>query len=265
MKKAVFALTFVLAACAKAPAPGVAPTGKSSAEALSAFDDTRQQTEESLLRMVATALRAGLPLESGRAERCWREEAQRPMVRDSCALLWAGRGGPSPALEEAITEGNTRMLALALLQRRPLIGRLSFTGLMSKLDLLAQDPLWARAEMAEAWLEQRGSPGIAEGEALLARIRPRENSGPRDVSAALAAIRRIRAAAWRASFSAYCDPATRGEARLRCWRLLGAIDPEARLPETASLLPASPRYDDDWILFTRTFPRLARKLQAHLR
>jgi hypothetical protein len=234
---------------------------KSGSGALAAFDDTKPQREEALLQLAATALRAGIPLDASRAERCWREEQARPVVRETCVLLWAGRGDNSPELENAILSGPSRILSLALLQRRPSVARLSWPELLARMDALAQDPLWARADLAGAWLEAHGNPGLAESERLLPRIRPPAGAGPRDLASSLRAIRRLRAGAWQETLGNYCDPAASGESRLRCWKVLGALGTEGGL--LAPLLP-SPN-EDDWRLFTLSFPRFAEKLRAYLR
>lgn len=259
--RTVILLALFLAACAKAPAPAGTLVSKSGSSALAAFDDTRPQKEEALLQLAATALRAGIPLDGPRAERCWREESSRPAVRESCVLLWAGRGEGSSELENALLSGRSRMLSLAILQRRPLIARLSWAELLARIDALEKDPLWARAELAGAWLETHGNPGLAESEVLLARIRPPEGAGPRDLSSSLKAIRRFRVGAWQEVLSAYCDPAAAGESRLRCWKVLGALEAEGG--RLAPMLPAP--HDDDWTLFTLSFPRFAEKLRAYLR
>lgn len=259
--KASILLILIFTGCTKASGPRPTAVSKSGATALSAFDDTKQQSEESLLRLASAALRAGIPLDSPRAERCWREESARPSVRESCLLLWAGRGESSSDLESAVLAGEGRALSLALLQRRPLIARLSWPELLARIDSLAKDPLWVRAELADAWLEAHGGPGLTESEALLNRIRPEIGAGPRDLASSLKAIRRLRAGAWQEAMSSYCDPAAAGESRLRCWKVLALF--EADGGRLAPLLP--PSQDDDWILFTRSFPRLAVRLRAYLR
>lgn len=254
-------LAIFLAACAKAPPPAGTAVSKSGSSALSAFDDTKPQKESALLQLASTALKAGIPLDASRAERCWREETARPLLRETCVLLWAGRGENSAELDSALLNGRSRILSLALLQRRPLIARLPWPELLARVDSLDKDPLWARAELAGAWLEERGNPGLAESDALLNRIRPAEAAGPRDIASSLGAIRRLRLGAWQETLNAYCDPGAMGEARLRCWKVLGAL--EAGGGQLSTLLPAP--HDDDWQLFTLSFPRFAKKLRAYLR
>lgn len=260
MKK-IFLLTLAITACAKAPAPGNTFVSKSSAATLPAFDDTRQESEESLLKLVAAALRAGISLDSARAERCWREESSRSLIRESCVLLWAGNGQNSAPLESALLSGRSRILSIALLLRRDLVGRLSYADLLASLDTLATESLWVRAELSIAWLESRGHPGFAASEALLARIRPGEDSGPRDLASALKAIQALRIGAWQEVVSSFCDSSASGESRLRCWKLLGALGSTAA--SLTHFLPAS--HDADWTLFTRSFPRQAEKLRPNLR
>lgn len=253
-------LILFLTACAKAPAPGGTFVSKNSAAALAAFDDTRREKEDSLLRVAGMALRAGVSLDAARAERCWQEET-RPLIKESCVLLWAGSGHGSSLLESAVVNGRTRLLSLALLQKRSLLKQIPYPSLLASLDALAKDALWVRADLTAAWLEAHGHPGLSASEALLSRIRPAGNSGPRDIASSLKAIRILRPGARQESLSSYCDSAAIGESRLRCWKVLGALGPEGA--GLSHFLPSS--RDQDWILFTRSFPRLAAKLQPALR
>jgi hypothetical protein len=70
----------------------------------------------------------------------------------------------------------------------------------------------------------------------------------------------IRAGAWQESLQLFCDPAVEGEARIRCWKFAGATAMANGLPRELLLYLPSP-VDRDWILFTRTFPRIAKMIQ----
>lgn len=260
MKK-IFLLLLALSACAKSPAPGTSYVSKNLAATLPNFSDTRQESEESLLKTAAMALRAGVGLDAARAERCWKEETARPTLRETCVLLWAGNGQGSSLLESVLLSNRSKILTIALLQRRELMSRIIYADMLLALDTLEKQSPWIRAEFALAWLEARGHPGFAASEALLSRLRPEEGSGPRDLASALKAIRFLRIGAWQETINSYCDSSAFGESRLRCWKMLGALGSAGT--NLHHFLPSSA--DQDWILFSRSFPRQAEKLRPYQR
>jgi hypothetical protein len=242
----------------KPPLPAVVVSSQSP-RPLSIFDSSPTFPEARLEESAAVALKNGLYLEASAASQCWQEE-NRQTVREICLLLWASGGADHPVLEDALEKAavNSRLAAIAAVKRKAFLSRLGFPALLSVLDRLSGDPLWLRAGAVLGWLDGR-TASFQEQEQLLAVLLPGEESGPKDWQLALSARRALRPSSWLSALSSHCDPATRGEARLRCWRVVGALAGTPGLEEVRAFLPSEK--GDDWTLFLRAFPAIALQLE----
>lgn len=274
MKKliiAVLAAPLLLTSCARPPAPP-APAASTNAEAaaagLAAFSATRAH-EESYLRSATTALvRAGRSLPPAAAESCWREELARPMVRDLCLLLWAGGAEDSPALSAALLERSSQstVAAAALARRLPRLHGLSSDQLRTVLSQLKEAPLWLRARLALRWMEEHPSVDRLVAESIADEIGPHPTASPLDLAMGFRATWKASRTRFATHIKSYCHPAAAGDARLRCWRLLGALaDPDQDPALSAQLRGRLPAVrDSSWQLFTRAYPALALRIQKNL-
>jgi len=267
MKSSLFFLTLLLAqACARdRPLTPETQLAKSSAESVfSVFQNTLIQTETVVLAAAGAILRSGYSLDAARAERCWREESSRITLRDTCALLWAGGGESNLVLEKAVESGalNSRILAISAVLRKSPVQKLPISGLKQLLIQLRDDSLWLRAMAVEAWTETNSLSGITESEEILPEVTASSVDGPRDVAASLRLLYRLRPGRWHALISDFCDIRARGEARLRCWRIIGALaGPDLNASMAADLSIFLPSYEDaSWLLFQRSFPNLAKRI-----
>jgi hypothetical protein len=118
----------------------------------------------------------------------------------------------------------------------------------------------------EAWVEGRGQPDILTTEQLLPRIQPGTGAGLRDWAAALRTRFKLRPGSWHEGIAHFCDGGALGEARLRCWKLLGVLATHplgAQLRDAIKLhLPS--RLDQDWAYFSAAYPSLAQRLQQNV-
>lgn len=267
MKNAYFLILLVLAqACARdKPLPPNTHLSQSSAESVfSIFQNTLTQPEAVIYAAADAVLRSGHSLDAARAERCWREENSRTTVRDTCALLWAGGGESNLVLEKALENGaaNSRILAISAVLRKTPIQNLPISGLKQLLAQLRDESLWLKAKAVEAWIEKNSLSGITETEELLPEITATSDDGPRDVAASLRLLYRLRPGRWHALISEFCDLRARGEARLRCWRIIGALsEPDLSNTMAADLSVFLPTHkDSSWLLFQRSFPIFAQRI-----
>jgi hypothetical protein len=263
-------VAFLFTACGahEEPTPLVAVSRPASASLLEHFRETAGHSESLLLRVSTAALQSGITLPSPAAERCWSQEKARPVVREACLLLWAGSGEDNAALAGALRENlsHSRPVAFAAVIKKSFIAQLSLAELLGLLQRLSGDPVWVKSMAVEAWVESQGRPDILTTEQILPWIQPEPNSGLRDWAAALRTRFRLRPGSWHEGIARFCDGGAAGEARLRCWRLLGfmATHPlEAQLREAIKLYLPSSR-DPDWAYFSAVFPSLAKRLQENV-
>lgn len=269
MKSTFYPLIFVLilTGCGERPSPpaSVVTTQPAAQTLLAHLRDTRGKSEAELLAAAAAALRGGISLDAASAERCWRQEAARPVLRETCVLLWAGGGESNASLDGLLGKGGSRILAIATVMRKASLSGLDLPQFLAFLAPLAQDP-WLKNEAASLWLRDRGALSAGEAAELSAALGLAESADAADWASHARLLFRLRPSHWHGLLNGYCDSATRGEARLRCWRMLGAISRDLDPEMTAQLLPFFPsRGDADWLLFVRSFPTLALNLQPHLK
>jgi len=255
-------LAFTACAEQEAGKNTVAVEFRRSTDALPAnFTDTTRHQEQDLLAAAGLALKAGASLATPEAERCWRVEEARPMLRDACALLWAGGGGPSPQLEQALASAATPLSALgAVMRRSPLRGFYS-ERMKRALGQLSGWPAWVKARALIAWLCE--DPMVSrEWVARFLADLPVADGGMLDTASPLELAFHLAPGAWQTRLAEFCDSAAIGISRQRCWRVIGALarpdlDPGIK-QELAAFLPVPS--DSDWKFFSATFPEQARRI-----
>jgi hypothetical protein len=262
MKRALMILLFLVGCAPKTPSPAVTVSSQPS-RPLSVFASPSAVPETSLEESASVALRNGLYLDADTAAECWQKES-RQSVRELCLLLWASGGADNPVLEEALEKeaAISRVGAIAAVKRKAFLSRAGFPALLAVLEKLSADPLWLKASAVLAWLNGHAA-SFPEQERLLTILAPGEESGPKDWQLALSARRALRPTSWLSALSPYCDPSTRGEARLRCWRVVGVLAGASVFEEARAFLPSEK--DDDWTLFLRAFPAISRQLENYER
>lgn len=268
MKKLILLnLIFVLTGCGSPEKPKPQPISAQKSTNMEIFSNTRNWEESEVLASASIALSRGVSLNATRAERCWREEANRPTIREACLLLWATGDEASSVLAEILLEPGTRRIALAAYLRRSSLRSMGFTQLMKLLSALATDSLWLRAEAVELWVQFHGRPSYGETQQLLPLIEIGPGDGLRSTSASLKAKFLLSPGSWQKALQLYCRSNAKGESRLRCWKILGAIaDPSQdslMRSEIETYLPSN--RENDWVLFERSFPQLAQKIKKHYR
>ncbi len=274
MKTLLFLLAFLMCSCSKKQEqfqPKEAnktnlSTRPSAEYVLREFKNTQTAKEDTLLQNGTLALKEGFTLNASDAEKCYESENnKRPKVQEICLLLWAWGQDPSPRLEEILLlhAPLERLYAIAAIGRKTTLQKLPTTNMETVVGILKYDSLWLRAKAIHAWLE----PHIVPSQAIIERFQPwlilTGNESPADVAMALKALHRLSQQHWQSAFAEYCHPQTEGEARIRCWRVIGAMvaSPIEKSLSDKLFLYLPKKNENDWILFLRSFPNLAHHIR----
>lgn len=255
MKRAILWALF-LSGCGGNP-PDLAATSPAGG-VREIFTESPLYSESELLASASEHLRRRQGLSVTDAERCWDLEGRRERVRTACLMLWAITKSPSEKLERLLAArvSEPAMAATAALHGATLASW-NEGQLLQLLDALHDGPVWVRARAVAAWSAGR-IPQPAQAEAIVNKLKIKQARVPADFTALWEALRAVRPGARVQLFRDHCSASLIGEARLRCWRFLSAVE----APEERGLLVPRSR-DNDWSYFRLNMPYRARVLENH--
>ncbi|HEY8278166.1 MAG TPA: hypothetical protein VIH99_00995 [Bdellovibrionota bacterium] len=269
MKKIWMALPFFLWACGdhkSAPAKAeVQPEPVSlTLAATESFD------EETVLQAAGRLVSAGGSLPSKDAERCWKAEGKRALVRDACLLAWSASEERSdllgPLLRSLLLTGASKIQAVACVRKPGLVESLEMAELQRLLTALSAESPWIMALVVRKWLAGHSLLGPEETLSLWKWLNPEAKElGPGSLGAVYAVASMLGRSYSERVLSVYCPPGLFGLAQSRCWRFLSTlVDSHTGQGLDRSLLPFLPvRPDSGWVLFERSFPERALLLRKY--